>query len=161
MGTMRHLPDPHPIYKLLRPHFRYTMAINSRARATLINDGGIIDKIFAIGGEGRRELMRRGGTAYNIHWTNIKRNAKERGVDDQKTLPGYYYRDDGLKLWINFGQYIFFGFVPNAPAGLRRPPPTRKGADYQDILESLPDKSTSVQSITTVYTLAQFSSDEV
>ena len=62
---------------------------------------------------------------------------------------------------VNFGQYIFFGFVPNAPAGLRRPPPTRKGADYQDILESLPDKSTSVQSITTVYTLAQFSPDEV
>ena len=43
VATMRTLPDAHPINKLLRPHFRYTMAINSRARATLINDGGIID----------------------------------------------------------------------------------------------------------------------
>ena len=43
--------------------------------------------------------MRRGGAAYNIHWTNIKRNVKSRGVDDPNLLPGYYYRDDGLKLW--------------------------------------------------------------
>eukprot|EP00731_Ephydatia_muelleri_P012472 Em0006g1366a len=99
MGIMRNLPDAHPVYRLLRPHFRYTMAINARARETLINDGGIIDIVFAIGGEGRRELMRRGGAAYNIHWTNIKRNVKSRGVDDPNLLPGYYYRDDGLKLW--------------------------------------------------------------
>ena len=239
MGTMRHLPDPHPIYKLLRPHFRYTMAINARARASLINDGGIIDQLFAIGGKGKQELMRRGGTAYNIHWTNIKRNTKERGVDDPKTLPGYYYRDDGLKLWnamesyvqlvvddfykdnaevkddselqkwaqdihtngfpgyfgaedghgfpkqidsketlielctliiftgsaqhsaVNFGQYTYYGYVPNAPAGLRRPPPTKNGADYQDILESLPGKTTSFLAISTSYSLSQFSPDEV
>eukprot|EP00731_Ephydatia_muelleri_P012489 Em0006g1383a len=99
MGIMRNLPDAHPVYRLLRPHFRYTMAINARARETLINDGGIIDLVFAIGGEGRRELMRRSGAAYNIHWTNIKRNVKSRGVDDPNLLPGYYYRDDGLKLW--------------------------------------------------------------
>ena len=239
MGTMRNLPDPHPIYKLLRPNFRYTMAINTRARATLIADGGIIDQAFAIGGEGRRELMRRGGTIYDIHWTNIKRNTKERGVDDPKTLPGYYYRDDGLKLWdamesyvrdivndfykddaavrgdgelqkwandihtngfpgyygakdghgfpkqivsketlielctlimftgsaqhaaVNFGQYNYYGYVPNAPCGLRRPPPAKKGADYQDILESLPDKTTSIKSVAITFSLSQFSPDEV
>ena len=99
MGVMRNLPDAHPVYKLLRPHFRYTMAINSRARESLINDGGVIDQVFAIGGEGRKELMRRGGAAYNIQWTNIRRSVKERGVDDASLLPGYYYRDDGLKLW--------------------------------------------------------------
>ena len=239
MGTMRNLPNPHPIYKLLHPHFRYTMAINSRARVTLVNDGGIIDRLFAIGGEGRRELMRRAGKSYNIHCTNIKRSTKERGVDDPKTLPGYYYRDDGLKLWnamesyirpivdqyykddaevkgdselqkwaddihtngfpgyfgaedghgfpeqidsketlielcilimftgsaqhaaVNFGQYTLYGYVPNAPTGMRRPPPTKKGADYQDILESLPGKMDSYQSITTAYALSQFSPDEV
>ena len=239
MGTMRNLPDPHPIFKLLRPHFRYTMAINCRARASLINDGGIIDTLFAIGGKGRQELMRRGGTAYNIHLTNIKRNTKERGVDDPKTLPGYHYRDDGFKLWnamesyvrnvvddfyrdnaavkgddelqkwaqdihtygfpgyfgaedghgfpeqidgketlielctlimftgsaqhsaVNFGQYTYYGFVPNAPPGLRLPPPTKKGADYQVLLDSLPEKKTSFLEITTVFTLSQYSPEEV
>ena len=100
MGVMRNLPDSHPVYKLLRPHFRYTMAINSRARETLINDGdGVIDQTFAIGGDGRREIMRKGGAIYSIHWTNIKRSIKDRGVDNPDLLPGYYYRDDGLRIW--------------------------------------------------------------
>ena len=239
MGTMRNLPDPHPIFKLLIPHFRYTMAINARARASLINDGGVIDTLFAIGGEGRRELMRQSATRYSIHCTNMKRSAKERGVDDPKTLPGYHYRDDGFELWnametyirnvvddfykdnvavkgdgelqkwaldlhtygfpgyygaedghdfpkkidgketlielctlimftgsaqhsaVNFGQYTYYGYIPNAPTGLRRPPPTKKGADYQDILDSLPGKSTSYKSISIAYSLSQFSPDEV
>ena len=99
MAVMRNLPEAHPVQKLLRPHFLYTMAINSRARASLINDGGIIDMVFAIGGNGKNELLKRVGANYNIHWTNIKRNIIERGVDDPKLLPGYYYRDDGLKIW--------------------------------------------------------------
>lgn len=99
MGTMRNLPDPHPIYKLLRPHFQYTMAINTRARETLIAPNTIIDQIFSIGGEGKDELMSMDYATYNIQRTNIKRNIKERGVDDPDLLPHYYYRDDGLKIW--------------------------------------------------------------
>ena len=93
------LPDAHPVHNLLRPHFRYTMSINTKAREKLISDGGSIDKIFAIGGEGRKQLMRIGGKAYSIHWTNINRSVKERGVEDPNLLPGYHYRDDGLKIW--------------------------------------------------------------
>ena len=96
---MRNLPDPHPIFKLLRPHFRYTMAINSSARLTLINDGGIIDELFAIGGKGKVELIQRASSLYSVHWTNILRSAKQRGVDSREQLPGYYYRDDGVKIW--------------------------------------------------------------
>ena len=106
MATMRNLPDAHPVQKLLRPHFLNTMAINARARATLINTGGIIDLIFAIGGEGKNELMKRGGARYNIHWTNIKQSIKKRGVDDPNLLPGYYYRDDGLKIWNAIEEFV-------------------------------------------------------
>lgn len=106
VGVMRNLPDPHPVFKLLRPHIHYTMAINSRARLTLINDGGIIDLIFSIGGDGRRELMRRAGTSYHIDWSNIKKNVKDRGVDDPDLLPGYQYRDDGLKIWQAIEDYV-------------------------------------------------------
>lgn len=111
MATMRNLPDPHPIFKLLRPHFRYTMAINSRARATLINDGGIIDQVFAIGGAGKVELMKRASRLYSVMWTNIAKNIKERGVNDKDELPGYYYRDDGLKIW-----NVLKGFAGNVIA---------------------------------------------
>ena len=99
VSIMRNIPDAHPVYKLLRPHIHYTMAINSRARLTLINDGGIIDMTFSIGGDGRKELMRRAGTAFHIDWSNIKKNIKDRGVDNPDLLPGYHYRDDGLRIW--------------------------------------------------------------
>lgn len=106
MATMRNLPDPHPIFKLLRPHFRYTMAINSRARATLINDGGIIDNLFAIGGPGKNELVKRFSALYSVHWTNIVKNVKQRGVDSPDKLPGYYYRDDGIKIWKAIEKFV-------------------------------------------------------
>ena len=99
MITNRNLPDPHPIYKLLRPHFRYTMAINTAARASLINNGGIIDNLFSIGGEGKRELIKRVSREYSVHWTNIERSVKQREVDNKEELFPYFYRDDGLKVW--------------------------------------------------------------
>ena len=240
MATMRNLPDAHPIFKLLKPHFRYTMAINSRARASLINKGGAIDRIFSIGGEGKEELIRRASLAYSVHWTNIKRSVKERGVDNLDELPGYYYRDDGLKMWnalekyvrrivdlfyptddmvlgdkelqqwandvhhnafpgyqgapnghgfpdtisskeelveystlimftgsvqhssINFGQYDMYAYAPNAPAAMRQPPPKEKGKmTLSLLLDSLPDELTIVFNSGIIYSLSQYSDDEV
>ncbi len=240
VGTQRNLPDPHPIYKLLRPHFRYTMAINTRARATLINPGGIIDRFFGIGGEGVAKAFKRCGATYNVHTSNIKRSAEERGVDDAEQLPGYYYRDDGIKVWdalenyaediinefyqtdedvasddelqawakdihtngfpefesapaghgfpdkmsskeelktyctlimftgsaqhasVNFMQYYYYRFAPNAPFGVRQPPPTKKGVvDYQFLLNTLPDEDTAINSIGTTHLLSQYSENEV
>ena len=195
---------------------------------------------FAIGGEGRKQLMRIGGKAYSIHWTNIKRSVKERGVEDPNLLPGYHYRDDGLKIWkaiedfvtdilnefyasdedvkgdselqnwandiytngfpghqgskqghefpntiaskaqlvelctliiftgsaqhaaVNFGQYEIYCYSPNAPPGLRLPPPTVKGkADMQTLLDTLPDKNSAALAVAVSHMLSQFSGDEV
>lgn len=44
IATHRHLSFMHPIAKLLRPHLRYTMEINSAARQNLISADGIIEK---------------------------------------------------------------------------------------------------------------------
>lgn len=106
MATMRNLPDPHPINKLLRPHFRDTIAINTRARKTLINEGGILAKAFAIGGPGMGEFLEKAYGHYHVDWTNIKKNTKWRGVDDPEKLPGYYYRDDGLEIFEAIEEYV-------------------------------------------------------
>ena len=94
VATMRTLPDAHPVYKLLRPSFHYTMAINTQARNRLINDGGIIDFLFSIGGDtvnsGKNELFRRASRKYNVHWSNIKRNIADRSVGDHEKLPNYF-----------------------------------------------------------------------
>ena len=99
VATMRNLPDQHPVFKLLRPHMRTTLSINSRARETLLNDNGLFDQLSSLGDEGRNELYRRAAGEYHLQWNNIAKDVKERGVDNQEELPGYYYRDDGLKIW--------------------------------------------------------------
>ncbi len=102
MATMRNLPDAHPVNKLLRPHFRYTIAINTRARSSLINEGGVIDQIFSIGGQGKVELFKRTSEAYTVDVTNIKQSIEERGLE---SVPKFYYRDDGLKFWEYFESF--------------------------------------------------------
>ena len=100
---MRTIPDAHPVYKLLKPAFRYTMAINTAARGNLISDGGVVDQVFSIGSDtavsGKNELFRRISAMYNVHSTNIKKNLIARGVGDADKLPNYYYREDGVRLW--------------------------------------------------------------
>ncbi|GER25062.1 lipoxygenase [Striga asiatica] len=49
IATNRHLSAMHPIYRLLHPHFRYTMEINALARQALINCNGIIESAFSPG----------------------------------------------------------------------------------------------------------------
>ena len=241
MGTMRNLPDAHPINKLLCPHFRYTMAINTRARATLINKGGIIDLSFGIGGEGVQELYKKVSKEYSVDWTNIKKNLAKRGMDVPNQPPRYHWRDDGVKVWdaleefvtnvigefyptdddvkndtelnnwaedlvetgfspgktegseghgfpktiatkellieqctrimftgsaqhssINFLQNFIYGFVPNSPFGVRRPPPIVKGeADNQTLFNTLPDKTSAALDLVLTYTLSQYSPDDV
>ncbi len=241
VATMRNLPDAHPINKLLLPHLRYTMSINSAARLLLINKGGILDQIFGIGGEGKVEFLKRAYKEYNVDWTNIEKNVAERGVDNAEQLPGYYYRDDGLKIFaafkdfvtdvvdrfypsksdedikndaelqawaedvhtnafpayfgenqghgfpkeisskaelierctviiftgsvqhasVNFGQYAYYGYVPNSPLTVREAPPTKRGSDCQQLLDALPDKSTAEKTISLTHTLSQYSKDEV
>ena len=63
---------------------------------------------------------------------------------------------------INFGQYDMYTFVPNAPATLRLPPPSKKGdADYNRRLSTLPDKISTTHQISVAHLLSQYSDDEV
>ena len=100
---MRNLPDSHPVNRLLHPHFHYTIAINKHARSALVKKGGIFDRVFSIGGEGRIELFRRVTKSYSVNSTNIKKNVEERDVAE---LPGYHYRDDAMKIFEALEEYV-------------------------------------------------------
>jgi hypothetical protein len=58
IALRRHVSAMHPVFKLMLPHFRFTLDINSKARASLINAGGIIEDTFTAGDRPARPLLR-------------------------------------------------------------------------------------------------------
>ncbi|XP_063055329.1 polyunsaturated fatty acid lipoxygenase ALOX15B-like [Engraulis encrasicolus] len=103
VATLRNLPPPHPLYKLLFPHIRYTLQINSMARSQLISPKGAITTYAGIGGPSLIELMKRATATLTYSSLCLPDNIKERGLE---TVPNYYYRDDGLKLWNIINKYV-------------------------------------------------------
>nr|XP_045231417.1 polyunsaturated fatty acid lipoxygenase ALOX12 isoform X2 [Macaca fascicularis] len=96
VATMRCLPGLHPIFKLLIPHIRYTMEINTRARTQLISDGGIFDKAVSTGGGGHVQLLRRATAQLTYCSLCPPDDLADRGL---LGLPGALYARDALRLW--------------------------------------------------------------
>ncbi|KAK9123061.1 hypothetical protein Sjap_012663 [Stephania japonica] len=108
IAANRQLSAMHPIYRLLHPHFRYTMEINALAREALINAGGIIESSFSPG----KYSMELSSVAYDLEWRfdmeALPADLIRRGmaVEDPKAEHGlklviedYPFANDGLILW--------------------------------------------------------------
>lgn len=108
IATNRQLSAMHPIYRLLHPHFRYTMEINALAREALINAGGIIESSFTP----RKYAIEISSVAYGKLWQfdlqALPKDLIHRGVAVEDptsphgvklTIPDYPYANDGLVLW--------------------------------------------------------------
>ncbi|CAL8360232.1 unnamed protein product [Lota lota] len=102
VATMRHFPAVHPLYKLLTPHFRYTLQINTAARNTLLGPTGLLTK-STLGMEGIIELLRRHLAETTYSSLCLPDNVAERGLQN---IPNFYYRDDGLKLWTAINSFV-------------------------------------------------------
>ncbi|KAM7008635.1 arachidonate 12-lipoxygenase, 12R-type-like [Tautogolabrus adspersus] len=96
VSLLRNVPMVHPLYKLLIPHTRYTLQINFLARAALISETGVFTKFAASGGEGMITILKRSLSSMTYSSLCIPDDITERGME---SVPNYYYRDDGLKLW--------------------------------------------------------------
>ncbi|CAH1273991.1 ALOX5 [Branchiostoma lanceolatum] len=82
LTAFQNLAPAHPILRLMQPHFIYLFAINQ-----MIRDHRL--KTWRLDVDG-----------------TLPQDLKNRGVNDVKTLPKYYYRDDALQLY-----YIVFNYV--------------------------------------------------
>ncbi|XWS71118.1 hypothetical protein CRYUN_Cryun03dG0111000 [Craigia yunnanensis] len=108
IATNRQLSAMHPIYRVLHPHFRYTMEINALAREYLISADGIIESSFSPG----KYSMELSAVAYDLQWRfdheALPADLISRGlaVEDPSaphglrlTIKDYPFVNDGLILW--------------------------------------------------------------
>uniref|UniRef100_UPI003AAA3D8C polyunsaturated fatty acid 5-lipoxygenase isoform X3 n=1 Tax=Centroberyx gerrardi TaxID=166262 RepID=UPI003AAA3D8C len=204
IAMYRQLPAVHPVYKLLIPHIRFTIAINTKAREQLICECGIFDK--ARGVDIKEELptyfYRDDG---NRVWEATKSFASDvvriyyssdemvqgdeeiqafvkdvcsfgmqdfdhcefpKSVKSREELTEYLtvviFTASAQHAAVNFGQYDWCSWIPNAPSTMRKPPPTQKGvADVKLIIESLPDRGRSSWHLGAVWALSQYQENEL
>ncbi|EEF49219.1 linoleate 13S-lipoxygenase 2-1, chloroplastic [Ricinus communis] len=115
IAANRQLSEMHPIYRLLHPHFRYTMEINALARGKLINGGGIIESTFNPG----KYSLELSSVAYDKLWRfdteALPGDLIKRGmaVEDptakhglKLTIEDYPFANDGLELWDAIKQWV-------------------------------------------------------
>ncbi|XP_071382692.1 polyunsaturated fatty acid 5-lipoxygenase isoform X3 [Centroberyx affinis] len=204
IAMYRQLPAVHPVYKLLIPHIRFTIAINTKAREQLICECGIFDK--ARGVDNKEELptyfYRDDG---NRVWEATKSFASDvvriyyssdemvqgdeeiqafvkdvcsfgmqdfdhcefpKSLKSREELTEYLtvviFTASAQHAAVNFGQYDWCSWIPNAPSTMRKPPPTQKGmADVKLIIESLPDRGRSSWHLGAVWALSQYQENEL
>ncbi|XP_036942277.1 hydroperoxide isomerase ALOXE3-like [Acanthopagrus latus] len=102
VATLRCFPVIHPIYKLLFPHFRYTLHVNTNGRDSLFAPEGALS-ITSLGFNGMMELMRRSHSEVTYSSLCLPDNISARGLE---SIPNFYYRDDGLKLWNIISSFV-------------------------------------------------------
>uniref|UniRef100_A0A673J5E9 Arachidonate 5-lipoxygenase-like n=1 Tax=Sinocyclocheilus rhinocerous TaxID=307959 RepID=A0A673J5E9_9TELE len=99
IAMYRQLAAVHPVFKLLIPHVRFTIAINTAAREKLICKSGLFDKANGTGGIGIVEVIQKAMKTLTYKSLCFPEAMKARGVDNKEDLPNYYYRDDGMMVW--------------------------------------------------------------
>uniref|UniRef100_A0A3Q3G0J9 Si:dkey-17e16.9 n=1 Tax=Labrus bergylta TaxID=56723 RepID=A0A3Q3G0J9_9LABR len=102
VATLRSFPVIHPIYKLLFPHFRSTLHINTGGRTSLFGPDGALS-ISSLGYDGMTELMRKSLSEMTYSSLCLPDDITARGLD---SIPNFYYRDDGLKLWKIINSFV-------------------------------------------------------
>ncbi|RDX97652.1 Linoleate 13S-lipoxygenase 2-1, chloroplastic, partial [Mucuna pruriens] len=115
IATNRQLSAMHPIYRLLRPHLRYTMEINSLARQVLISAGGVIETSFTP----RKYSMEISSVAYDQLWQfdlqALPNDLIYRGMAEvdpnaphglKLTIEDYPFANDGLLVWDAIKQWV-------------------------------------------------------
>lgn len=115
ISTNRQLSEMHPIYRLLHPHFRYTLEINALAREALINADGTIESSFSPG----KYSMELSSAAYDLQWRfdmeSLPADLMRRGmaVEDpfqphglRLTIQDYPFANDGLLLWDAIKEWV-------------------------------------------------------
>ncbi|XP_037230575.1 polyunsaturated fatty acid lipoxygenase ALOX15B-like, partial [Falco rusticolus] len=103
LATLRHLPPPHPLFKLLVPHTRYTVHIATLARRFLLNPGGVFDQAVALGRRGLLQLVARGLRELPYAALVLPWDLRRRGVTRTRC---YHFADDARRIWAAIRSFV-------------------------------------------------------
>nr|XP_014339480.1 PREDICTED: arachidonate 5-lipoxygenase-like [Latimeria chalumnae] len=103
IATLCQLPDMHPLFKLLIPHTKYTLDINTRARAQLIGKNAVFDRAVASGGGGHLKIAQKAFQQLTYKSLCFPDDLEERGLQGLKK---HYYQEDGLKIWVAILRFV-------------------------------------------------------
>jgi arachidonate 5-lipoxygenase len=108
VASKRALSQHHPLYDLISQHGWYTMALNVPARTFLVGKPpvGVATPVYATGYDGLQHLAKFIRTQFDYRDLNPEVDLARRQVLDPNLLPGYYYRDDTLRVWAIIKQYV-------------------------------------------------------
>jgi len=104
IATPRQLPTSHPLYRLLRPHFQFLLAINNRGNIVLLGEGAAIDNLMAPTRQASIGLINRAYRERSFGDYALPKNIRQRGIEPE-FLPEFPYRDDALLLWDAIQRY--------------------------------------------------------
>jgi arachidonate 15-lipoxygenase len=105
IATPRQLPHHHPVAQLLRPHFQFLLAINTRGNHILLGEGAAIDQLLAPTRLASIGLINRAYRARSFQDFALPTNIQQRGIEAE-FLPEFPYRDDALLLWNAIQRYV-------------------------------------------------------
>ena len=106
VATHRQLPESHPIYRLLRPHFEGTILINYGAWKILTAPGQGVNQLLAPTICQSRTLAIQGLYMRGFNEEMLPKRLQSRRVTDREALPIYPYRDDALAIWDALHEWV-------------------------------------------------------
>ena len=99
VATGRHLPDAHPIYVLLRPHFEAMIYNNFQGRQILVSPGGALPRLLAPPLETALEVIKASYRAWDFRELCPVTELEARGLGNGALDDAFFYRSDALAVW--------------------------------------------------------------
>jgi arachidonate 15-lipoxygenase len=105
IATSRQFPVGHPLYQLLRPHFRFLLAINTRGNTLLLAEDAAIEDLLAPTREASVSLINQSYRQRSFTDGSLPHDIAKRGLEPE-FLSDFAYRDDAQLLWDAIAAYV-------------------------------------------------------
>lgn len=107
VAMMRTMSNRHPLFSVLRAHFFYTIRLGVVSRIKIVSPGGLFDKIMIANAPAIWDTLLQFGENFNLERDLDPVTAfKNQGLLEEPKLPGFYFRDDALRMFDIIKRYI-------------------------------------------------------